>query len=265
MRTQSAAIRRGIALLVVLTAITASSCTLEPGSPWGWIDADLHISPLEDSGDVTVVDYTVHFDNLQLRAPGSQGTGMTDFDPSDPPPGFTLCHQGHCHTDDGRIVTYEEIEAGAGPGGDGPVNISTRHIDDALQLDEPVHIDETFRIVEEVSLNQAALTIDHIHLEATFERQEETFELDIILSLATRPLETGILYDVGRNAPERQSMELTLDWPGDLFEDLVHLDDAADNAEHGTIEVHTTSNRELADELTDRIAEETTLRWIEEQ
>jgi hypothetical protein len=39
------------------------------------------------------------------------------FDPSNPPPGYSLCHGGHCHRDDGALIPYEEIEAELGGGG----------------------------------------------------------------------------------------------------------------------------------------------------
>jgi hypothetical protein len=37
--------------------------------------------------------------------------GAGAFDPARPPPGYTLCHGGHCHAADGRLVPYSEIEA----------------------------------------------------------------------------------------------------------------------------------------------------------
>lgn len=40
-----------------------------------------------------------------------QGGGAVSFDPANPPPGYSLCHGGHCHADDGSLVDYSEIEA----------------------------------------------------------------------------------------------------------------------------------------------------------
>jgi len=37
--------------------------------------------------------------------------GGVSFDPADPPEGYGLCHNGHCHKDDGTLPTYEQIEA----------------------------------------------------------------------------------------------------------------------------------------------------------
>jgi hypothetical protein len=39
------------------------------------------------------------------------GTEALSFDPANPPPGYSLCHNGHCHSDEGALVDYEAIEA----------------------------------------------------------------------------------------------------------------------------------------------------------
>jgi hypothetical protein len=50
------------------------------------------------------------------------GSAALNFDPAEPPPGYSLCHGGHCHADDGRLVPYEEIAAElAGGGAPAPV------------------------------------------------------------------------------------------------------------------------------------------------
>ncbi|HEY9900056.1 MAG TPA: hypothetical protein V6D00_12820 [Pantanalinema sp.] len=38
------------------------------------------------------------------------GAGGT-FDPANPPSGYSLCHNGHCHRSDGALVAYEDIQA----------------------------------------------------------------------------------------------------------------------------------------------------------
>ncbi|MNY12383.1 hypothetical protein D3C86_1454620 [compost metagenome] len=54
---------------------------------------------------------------LQVRAlsfttatAASGGTGGT-FDPANPPSGYSLCHNGHCHRSDGALVDYADIQA----------------------------------------------------------------------------------------------------------------------------------------------------------
>lgn len=46
-------------------------------------------------------------------------TGAT-FDPANPPPGYSLCHNGHCHAASGALVDYEVIAAELAGGGGAP-------------------------------------------------------------------------------------------------------------------------------------------------
>jgi len=62
----------------------------------------------------------VIIDGLSLEM-SAGGTDTALFDPANPPEGFTLCHNGHCHAEDGSLVPYEEVatmtgavEAGGG-------------------------------------------------------------------------------------------------------------------------------------------------------
>lgn len=239
-------------------------CTYEPGAPWGYLDAQLSIEPIDDSGAVTIVEQSIVLEEMQLRAPAQSTDAVGDFDPSDPPPEFTLCHQNHCHHEDGYTVSYEDIEAGIGVDSDGPVNVARRTIDSHLDLGQPASQDVEFRIVDQVSLNETALTIGEIFLRAQVSDGDETHELEITLAMATQSLSTGISYSVDRNSPERQDAEFSIQWPDDLFEDLTHLGDVIDNTTESPIAVHGTQNSALRDELVDRIHENSAFIWIEE-
>lgn len=55
---------------------------------------------------------------LEARSGSSGGAaGPVRFDPANPPPEYSLCHNGHCHHQDGRLVSYEVIEAELAGGG----------------------------------------------------------------------------------------------------------------------------------------------------
>lgn len=96
------------------------SCAFEDGDPWG--EAHFAVSVVFDESDradgagyVTSNDYLVEVESLALDVQEisiamSSGT-VASFDPSSPPDGYSLCHNGHCHHDDGRLVDYEEIAA----------------------------------------------------------------------------------------------------------------------------------------------------------
>ncbi|MDX2051085.1 MAG: FKBP-type peptidyl-prolyl cis-trans isomerase [Polyangiaceae bacterium] len=36
------------------------------------------------------------------------------FDPNNPPPGWKLCHRNHCHHEDGRVASYQQVMAAIG-------------------------------------------------------------------------------------------------------------------------------------------------------
>ncbi len=94
--------------------------TLEETRVSARIDRDDGGSPAELTTDRG---YLVHLESAELFVEdvaleqGNAEPEAAHFDPAHPPEGYSLCHGGHCHSEDGRLVPYEEIEqerAGAG-------------------------------------------------------------------------------------------------------------------------------------------------------
>lgn len=121
-------------LLAVL--LGPSGCALSDGDPFGIAEVELgvHLEIPEDrrledgrfktsSGyQVRIDQWVVVLDELSLEISGA--TETVSFDPANPPPGYSLCHNGHCHADDGRLVDYEDIVAElAGGAGAGKVQV----------------------------------------------------------------------------------------------------------------------------------------------
>ncbi len=71
---------------------------------------------LSSSYQVRVDVASLRLEDIELLASAGGGGGGS-FDPSNPPPGYSLCHGGHCHRDDGALIPYEQIEAELGGGG----------------------------------------------------------------------------------------------------------------------------------------------------
>ena len=106
-------------------ALCASACTFadSEGEPWGQLvfepptaTFDIADRQVEQTDRFRVGNgYELELVSLELElgalrvdlAP--EGTGAVDFDPANPPAGYSLCHNGHCHADDGRLVDYEDI------------------------------------------------------------------------------------------------------------------------------------------------------------
>ena len=122
----------GLGVLVCAT----SGCAVEPGSPWGRLELvpTVVFAPgpdrLSEQGELlTVNDEAVKIDKLRLRIARISGTiaanaVSTTFDPAKPPPGYSLCHNGHCHKDDGTLPTYEEIQLELAGGEDAGAKVS---------------------------------------------------------------------------------------------------------------------------------------------
>lgn len=113
---------------LVSLALVQTGCAFEPGDPWGVAAFELD-ARFDDAGRGdgdgrlrTSRDYRVQVDEVDVTllsvalelAGADEASG---FDPANPPPGYSLCHNGHCHADDGRLVDYEEIAVESGGGG----------------------------------------------------------------------------------------------------------------------------------------------------
>lgn len=64
-------------------------------------------------------DYLVTLSELSLEVPSLEvvmdaGGAAEAFDPASPPTGYSLCHNGHCHADDGALVSYDDVTAELG-------------------------------------------------------------------------------------------------------------------------------------------------------
>ena len=112
-------------LLIGLLAV--AGCALEDGEPWGRAQLSLTIempvpaSRLDANGRIrTSTDYLLTIDTVELQVDAltlqQQGAAAAAFDPANPPAGYSLCHNGHCHADDGRLVDYEDIAIEAADG-----------------------------------------------------------------------------------------------------------------------------------------------------
>lgn len=123
-----------IAMLATALALVASlaGCAFEDGEPWARADFSVEVEFDEagrrDDGRLkTVRNYAVALDEVRVVLGAmSVVAGAADavsFDPADPPEGYSLCHNGHCHSDDGRLVDYDEIRADEG--GEGGVEVTS--------------------------------------------------------------------------------------------------------------------------------------------
>jgi len=133
--------------LLATLALAAVACAFSRGNPWGLAELTLSASfdppasRLTPEGYLkTSTNYALRLDRievllgsltLKMKAGGSGGGA---FDPAHPPAGYALCHNGHCHADDGRLVSYEEIAAELAGGGSGGYSLSRQVLSGRIAL-----------------------------------------------------------------------------------------------------------------------------------
>jgi hypothetical protein len=120
--------RAAVAGALACGGTLAAGCAWDVGEPFATltarIEARLEVPADRDLGDgwqMLASNYQIAIDTLVVEAGavalGDAGDGPGVFDPANPPPGYSLCHNGHCHAEDGSLVPYEDIAAGLGAGG----------------------------------------------------------------------------------------------------------------------------------------------------
>lgn len=98
-----------------------SACACDAGEPFATVsprlEAGVAVPEGRDAGmgwQRLASSYELRFTELSITAGDAVLIDTAEaigFDPRMPPPGYSLCHNGHCHSDDGRLVSYEEIGA----------------------------------------------------------------------------------------------------------------------------------------------------------
>lgn len=117
-------------LLVTASLLPSLGGCLGDGLPWGQLTATMEASfapstgRLDDQGRLkTASNYAVAIDQVSVSfdafALVLAAQGSASFDPANPPDGYSLCHNGHCHSDSGALVDYQDIalEMAGGSGG----------------------------------------------------------------------------------------------------------------------------------------------------
>ena len=125
--------RSGWRIAAVALAALTGSCAVDRGRGFGTLEEATLTARLE-TGDghspdeplETELGYFVRLSDVRLQVGGvgllalrNEALETSDgFDPANPPPGYTLCHGGHCHAEDGSLVDYADIEAELGESGE---------------------------------------------------------------------------------------------------------------------------------------------------
>lgn len=235
---------RALAAAALAGGALAPGCAWDAGEPFATltarIAAGLEVPAGRDLGDgwqMLASNYQLAIDTLVVEADavrlGDAGDGGGVFDPANPPPGYTLCHNGHCHADDGSLVPYEEVAAELGAGGVTTVALlpvgtldvaagAERALDCTPSCDLPLaHI-----VVAELDVTRVQAS-GRVRDGRTPPRLdgEQTWTLDLVFA-ADQPLVLSSALDLPadrRHAPD-VALDLTLAMSSRLFDHVAWAD-----------------------------------------
>ncbi len=217
---------RSVALLL---ALITSGCALDVGAPLavvqdGALTARLALPAARDLGDHTllgaggerirVTALAVEVSEVVLSSGGGASSAGGAFDPASPPPGYTLCHSGHCHADDGRLVPYAEIQAEAAGGGGGLAVALAMPVDATADLLAPSALPltrfEPGRDLGRASIVRGEVAVERLTLRARVEGARTT-EVTVDLPLDQRWATTLDLHPAEGPAQVSPRVDVALD------------------------------------------------------
>lgn len=229
-----------------------------PGQPWGVVEPNVVVDawqPPEERltalGHLrTARSYVVQLNKLELTlgrftAILSDTDAALTFDPGNPPPGYSLCHNGHCHAESGALVDYDVIERELGGGSGQAVAV-------VLPLNQTVTLRSTpislkpepcagCELVVPGVLSLATLNITHLTLEAHVtdtsilaRLPEEGVNVQATVEMDT-PLTQALSIEFDNQHRVGARLNATLRLPFSLFDDI-------------DFSAHTQTNADLSDD-----------------
>lgn len=245
-----------------LLLLAVGGCAFDDGQPWGLLQPTLtavHERPDdrldEDGRFITANDYALEIETVELQLErlvfelDGSGAGSAAFDPAQPPPGYSLCHNGHCHAADGSLVAYADIEAELAQQSGGGAAITLITGADVLALSaEPVEVElgpcpngcfvergELLGVrVHTTRLKVVGRAFDRLTGDAQRLPDEGVpVELDVALALAARGTTSAVF---GREDPVTTRVQTALVVPAQLFDGVDFSSPLGADAETSVVE-----------------------------
>lgn len=217
------------ALLPAL-ALLLTGCAFDDGAPWGRVELDLEATAPQsfrtaDGAAIRIEAITLTVDRVELTL--GEDSAEDTFDPSNLPPGCTLCHGGHCHCGD-ALIPYDQL--GGATADTAPALTLTAGEATPLTADPtPIALaacpDRC--ALPRGSLRRATVTLAALTLRGRADNRDVDFAL-------TAPLNTtvtaGLDIPFGPGEPAAARLALTLRLPPELLDDVDWRSEAIDAA-----------------------------------
>lgn len=236
---------RRFAQPLAFVLLWAAGCTFEPGSGFATITgaevaAFFEPGAARDLGEgvlltdlgyhIEVSELTLGVDAISLEELRTSGGGGGVFDPAEPPPGYSLCHGGHCHADDGSLVGYEEIQAELSGGGASYASLAVLPVGADLDMldGDSLELDEVFpsRELPRATIARVALSLETLRVRAVVtggsgphDLGEREVSFDVDLEIASQ-VTVATNRTVDRDASETIDLHVDLVTDGTLFDQL---------------------------------------------
>jgi hypothetical protein len=233
---------------LALGALSLGGCAWEPGQGFAVVEPTVRAAYTSradrDTGDGfqrLSSDFQVRLDAATLNLSGielfSAGSGGGSFDPAHPPEGYTLCHGGHCHREDGALIPYEQVAAELGGTGASAVVTLRSSAPWNLLAPETRAVDcQPSCALPETQVAQGRWNLQALHLEGTVRDSrasprfsgERRFTVDLPAS-ATEPVATlagSVDLASDRQTPPRAELALSLELTAALFDGVDFTPDA---------------------------------------
>jgi len=236
---------RRITSVTLLALVSISGCTFEPGTGFATIteaEVAAFFEPgaarqLDDGNLLTDLGYHIDVEELSLRVESisldefrASGGSEGSFDPADPPPGYTLCHGGHCHADDGSLVSYEDVQAEMAGGGSSFTPLATLPVEADLDIldDETILLDEVLpsRELPRGTIARVVMSLGSLNLRATvtggtneYDLGDREVDFSADLDIST-PITVVTSRSIDRDSSETIELHVDLIADGTLFDGL---------------------------------------------
>jgi hypothetical protein len=232
----------------LITLAFASGCSLPAGN---WF-LELHPTAraayveaperaVEPGWQKLASEYQVHLTAGTLQASSIElfpaTEAATAFDPAEPPPGYGPCHNGHCHTADGRLLSYAEVAAAIS--GEAAPSAAVTLAGGAWDLLAPAALPLACTPdcrLGNVSLGRLRVNLARVHLEGVVRDGPGVlqpigslpFSFDLDAATAPLPaLDAALDVPADNQHPPRATLAITLAPGAVLFDQVAWTDSAA--------------------------------------